>query len=191
MEPVSDSTGRAVRQLTTAIWAATIALVAVLIFWIVSWVFPPPYVSQFTERTLTFEGEPSESYLPTLAEFEKDRSAMPSHETPFHEMPIEQKIEHASLIAVAEFEEAEDGRMRAIIKEILKKAPGTVSYYDVGDEHPMSSFYPSSGRSRGDGLVLFFAGSPATMRLSMTYTGDRISSLGDMPLALLREKCQE
>ncbi len=59
-------------------------------------------------------------------------------ETPFHEMPLEQQIEHSSMIALAEYEEGEDGRMRAMIREILKKAPNTASYFDVGDEHPMS-----------------------------------------------------
>jgi hypothetical protein len=69
--------------------------------------------------------------------------------------------------------------------------PGTTFYYEIGDEFPGSSFYPEGRTNYGDGLVIFFTGSPAMMRLSMTYSGDRIRSLGDLPLKLLREKCKE
>jgi hypothetical protein len=40
-------------------------------------------------------------------------------------------------------------------------------------------------------MVMFFTGSPATMRMSMTYFGDRVHSLGDLPIELLRQKCEE
>ena len=43
----------------------------------------------------------------------------------------------------------------------------------------------------GDGAVVFFMGSPATMKMAVTYTGDRIHGLGDIPIELLREKCKE
>ena len=42
----------------------------------------------------------------------------------------------------------------------------------------------------GDGEVVFFTGSPAMMQLAMSYSEDRIRGLGDMPLALLREKAR-
>jgi len=74
---------------------------------------------------------------------------------PFHELPIEEQIEQSSVIAVAEYEEGDDGRIRAIIVEVLKEAPDTVSYYDVGDEHPASSHYGGAARSRGDAVIFF------------------------------------
>ena len=110
---------------------------------------------------------------------------------PFHELPVEQQIATASVIALARYEPAPDGRLKAVIKEILKKTPGTEFYYAVGDEYTSGSYYPVEGRNRGDGMVIFFKGSPAMMRMSMTYTGDRIHSLGDIPLQLFREKCDE
>ena len=53
----------------------------------------------------------------------------------FHELPLEEQIKHASVIALAQYEPSPDGRQRAIIKEILKQTPGTTFYYKVGDEY--------------------------------------------------------
>lgn len=108
---------------------------------------------------------------------------------PFYELPIEEQIEEASVIAVARFEPAEDGRRKAVMTELLKRKEGTTFHYDVGDEYSPASYYPKEGMSYGDGIVIFFEGSPAMMRRSMTYSGDRIGGLGDMPLKLFRDKC--
>lgn len=112
-----------------------------------------------------------------------------SEETPFHELPIDEQIKVASVIALAKYEPAEDGRMKAVLKELLKEDERTVIHYEIGDEYPQSSYYPSEGTNHGDGLVIFFAGSPAMMRMAMSYSGDRIRGLGDMPLELFRSKC--
>jgi len=133
MKSNSASTARSIKQLTISIWAAAVALFAILVFWIISWVFPPPYIAQFTATSTSLQESPSEPPIAPPARF-----ADSEMETPFHEMPLEQQIEHSSMIALAEYEEGEDGRMRAMIREILKKAPNTASYFDVGDEHPMS-----------------------------------------------------
>jgi hypothetical protein len=109
---------------------------------------------------------------------------------PFHELSIEEQIEKSSVIALARFEPAPDGKIKAVFKEFLKKAPKVTFHYEVGDEYPSASFYPKQGMDRGDGLVAFFVGSPAEMRLSMNYSGDRISGLGDIPLELFRKKCE-
>lgn len=109
---------------------------------------------------------------------------------PFHELTIEEQIEAASVIAVARFEPAEDGRRKAVLTELLKKNEGTVFHYDIGDEYSHASHYPKeAGPGYGDGVVIFFEGSPASMRSSMSYSGDRIGALGDMPIKLLRDKC--
>ena len=109
---------------------------------------------------------------------------------PFHELGIDEQISKSSVIALARFERAPDGRMKAIIREFLKKDPGVTVYYSVGDEYKLSSYYPGERKSYGDGVVIFFTGSPATMRMSMTYSGDRIGGLGDIPLELFRNKCK-
>lgn len=108
---------------------------------------------------------------------------------PFHEMDIEDEIQESSVIVRAEYEPTNDGKMKAIIKEFLKKDPTVKFYYEIGNEHPMSSYYPRENTSYGDGLIIFFAGSPAVMKMSMSYDGGRIGGLGDLPLELLRQKC--
>jgi hypothetical protein len=110
---------------------------------------------------------------------------------PFHELKLEEQIKKASVIALAKYEPAPDGKMKATIKEFLKKEPGVTLYYNVGDEYASSSYYPKDRTSYGDGLVIFFVGSPAEMRMSMSYEGDRIRGLGDLPLELLKKKCKE
>lgn len=110
---------------------------------------------------------------------------------PFHELGIDEQIKQSSVIALARYERASDGQMKAIIKEFLKKDPTVQIYYNVGDEYKSSSYYPREKTSYGDGVVIFFTGSPATMRMSMTYSGNRIGGLGDIPLELFRNKCKD
>lgn len=109
----------------------------------------------------------------------------------FFDLPVEQRIAKSSAIALLRFEAEADGRQKAVIKEFLKKDPGVELYYDVGDEYSSMSFYPEADTSRGDGAVVFFAGSPATMRAAVTYEGNRIGGLGDISLELFKEKCEE
>ncbi|HEY0665879.1 MAG TPA: hypothetical protein VGD24_07430 [Gallionella sp.] len=110
---------------------------------------------------------------------------------PFHELPVEEQIKKASAIALARYEKSPDGKMKAVIKEFLKKDPGVVVYYNTGDEYTSSSYYPNINRSYGDGVIIFFTGSPARMSMSVTYTGDRINGLADIPVELFKQKCQE
>lgn len=111
--------------------------------------------------------------------------------TPFHELGLDEKIKRSSVIALARYEPSPDGKMKAIITEFLKKDPNVTIHYSIGDEYPASSYYPKASTSYGDGVIIFFTGSPATMRMSMTYSGDRIHSLGDLPIELFRKKCEE
>jgi hypothetical protein len=116
-------------------------------------------------------------------------NAGPAHEEPFHELGAEEQIKEATVIALARYERADDGRMKAIIREFLKKQPNTTIYYNVGDEYAPSSYFPKEGMNYGDGVVIFFTGSPASM--SMSFSGDRIHGLGDIPLQLFKQKCEE
>jgi len=111
--------------------------------------------------------------------------------TPFHELEPEELVKQSSVIALAKYKQAPDGKYIAIITEFLKKEPGTKIYYEVGDEYKHSSYYPEKQKHYGNSLVLFFVGSPAQMRLSMSYTGERIGGLSDLPVKLLRQQCKK
>lgn len=123
----------------------------------------------------------------------KRQSAEAAHMStiPFHELGLEDQIRNSSAIALARYERAADGRMKAVIREFLKKDSNATIYYKIGDEYPSAGYYPKDDTSYGDGVVIFFTGSPATMKMSMTYSGDRIRGLGDLPVELLRRKCKD
>ena len=135
------------------------------------------HLSYFDAKTQSSHSQGSAIFRPT--------------EPQFHELKLEEQIKKASVIAIAKYEPSPDGKMRAIIKEFLKKDPGVTLYYKLGDEYASASYYPKDKTTYGDGLIIFFVGSPATMRMSMSYQGDRIHSLGDIPLELFKSKCKE
>lgn len=110
---------------------------------------------------------------------------------PFHELSVDEQINKSTAIALAKFEPSPDGQMKAIIKEFLKKESGVEIYYNIGDEHPSSSYFPNDRTRHGDGMIIFFTGSPAVMRMSMTFSGNRIRSLGDIPIELFKKKCEK
>lgn len=143
----------------------------------------------------TYTSEPTEYTRPSSIEIPDElKNTNPDNlnellGTSFRELTLEERIENSSVVALAEFVPEADGRMRAVISEILKQEEGTVFYYEVGDEYTEASYYKQDKVDKGEGLVIFFVGSPAKKKMSMTYRGNRITGLGDLPIALLREKC--
>lgn len=157
----------------------------VLVWYIAAYLIYPMFVGPQIQKTISeIESKvpPSVSSRPEVLEKSGKQ---------FHELSLEEQIKQASVIAIAKYEKSPDGKMKAIIKEFLKKEPGTTIYYSIGDEYPGSSYYPKENTMYGDGVVVFFTGSPATMKMSMTYSGDRIRSLGDIPMELFRKKCKD
>lgn len=147
--------------------------------------FAESQIEQLTNKHLSDLGAKTQSTNP------KSLGTLRVPESHFYELKLEDQIKKASVIALAKYEPSPDGKMKAIIKEFLKKEPGTTIYYKVGDEYAASSYYPKDKTTYGDGVIIFFVGSPATMRMSMTYQGDRIHGLGDLPLELLKSKCKD
>lgn len=168
------------------VFGAGFAISFVMLWYVAAyWVTPALTTSRIDQISRELSEQP-----PALRSHERYASVDPE-EKPFHELGIEDQIKASSAIALARYEKAPDGKMRAIIKEFLKKDPAATIHYEVGDEYAQSSYYPKQNTSYGDGTVIFFVGSPATMRMSMTFSGDRIGGLGDLPLILLRKKCEE
>jgi hypothetical protein len=163
--------------------------VAFLIFSYTADFFIAP--SLLDQKLQRIAGFPRETSNVPLAHIDGSGKTEKTNEKPFHELAPEEQIKQANFIALAKYEKSPNGKMRAIIKEFLKKDANTPIYYKIGDEYPGSSFYPEKNTSYGDGVVIFFTGSPATMKMSMTYSGNRISSLGDMPMELFLKKCKE
>lgn len=167
--------------------------IAFIAFWYVAAYFIfPMFAESYTERFISEEHPEGITYSQSKQPPSVDTSNIPDAPVKqFHELDLEEQIKLSSVIALAEFIPSEDGKMKAIITEFIKKQPDAVIYYNVGDEHTESSFYPRENTRHGDGLVIFFTGSPAKMKMSMTYSGERIMGLGDMPMKLLRQKCED
>jgi len=112
-------------------------------------------------------------------------------EAPFHELTLDQKINKASFIAIAEYQKNSNGKITPIIKDFLKEDPKSEIYYKRGDEFKTYGGQSDSIDYLNQKMLIFFVGSPASMRYSTTYTGDRIHSLGGIPEKLLRDKCKK
>lgn len=171
-------------RLTKAVWVLA-ALVAVnLAVTLLLVVYPMFMAGGFVMRApaVAFSGGPSTFSPARDFDVTYDRDELNG----FHDWPIEKRIEMASVIAIARHV-TEGSRVKAIISEILKQKPGARFYYKVGDEYAPGGHFLKEGTHYGDGQLIFFTGSPASMRYSVTFTGDRIGGMGDMPLEMLRE----
>jgi co-chaperonin GroES (HSP10) len=110
-------------------------------------------------------------------------------EKQFYELSSDEQIQTATVIVLAKYEPEQDGKVKAVISQFLKKDDNVTFHYKIGDEFVSASYYPRENTSYGDGLVVFFAGNPPSQKMSMSYEGHRIRSLGDMPMELFKNKC--
>jgi hypothetical protein len=170
------------------VFGAGFAIAFMAIWFLSTWLVAP--------RIIASQIHEAETHIPaslaanTHSQISLD-SGWTTPEKPFHELGVDEQIRQASVIALARYERAPDGEMKAIIREFLKKDPNVDVYYNVGDEFQSASRYPRDDTKFGDGVVIFFTGSPAQMMMSMSYYGDRITGLGDIPIALFRDKCKK
>jgi hypothetical protein len=104
----------------------------------------------------------------------------------FENWPIEKQIASASAIVLTKYNISGD-ELTSTVSEILKVKPGTALYYKVGDEYAPGSRTTENNVSYGDGEVIFFTGSPAQMRLSTSYSGGRCRGIGDMSIETLKK----
>src|SRR5664280_1329987 len=107
-------------------------------------------------------------------------------EIPLQHLPTEKMIARSSVILLVTYM-PEGKRFKAVVAEFLKRDPETTVYYAVGDEFRELSYTPKDNENCGEGQVVFLVGSPAEMRLSYSFSGDRIGGLGGMSIAALRD----
>jgi hypothetical protein len=169
-----ESLAKAIRNLTVAVWCVCILVTTWLALTL--WTLLAP--SAFVRGPIPDTGRVSE-YQSTAKSSIRDDSD-------FHGLPPEEKIRRSSVVLIVEHREEKE-RIKAIVKEILKKTPNTHLYYNIGDEYTELSHIRSGDEIYGDGQVVFLVGNPAEMRSSYSFTGGRIGGLGQMPLAKLRE----
>jgi len=158
-----EGIARGVKRLSVAVWC----LVAINVFQVAAWV-------SFVAPT---------SYMKHLA----SSPAVPKEMfESWERLSFEDKVKRSSVVLVTE-NKREDGKIRAIVKEELKRAPNTTFQYAVGDEYlPLSILQPKEGTQYGDGSLVLLQGSPAAHRESYSIFKGSIGALGEMPLSQVR-----
>jgi hypothetical protein len=177
LEVSEEATAKAIRGLTTAVWALTVVAAAAIAF-----PFIWSYVADWQSTEVLFEK--SEDF--SRPEVKSSRTRYVDEYEDFYDWPIEKQVAKASAILLTSH--VDDGeRIVSTVSEVLLLRPGTTLHYKVGDEYRRGTRYKRSGVSYGDGEIVFMTGSPASMRYSTSYADGRCIGLGDMPIEKLRE----
>lgn len=169
MDDPDQAIVHAVRRLTIAVWALVIVVALFVLMYVVAYV-PWLWVSWNTF------GGPHALSSHSSSRFER-----------FSDLSFDKQIEAASVIAIARYQK-EGEKLKCVISEILKRSPDTDFDFKVGDEYPRCTRYPKANESFGDGVLMFFVDSPAEFRYSTSFSGDRLSGFGEMPIEVLRAK---
>ena len=167
---------RALRRLTTAVWALTIVVAAFVGLYLA---LP---IASLTWSSSKQHGEEPAASAPVIESL--------ARQPDFPAMPLEKQIDAATVIAIAKYEKVGE-RNKCVLTEILKQSPGTKFYFKVGDELHHCSHDIKPNETRGDGQVIFFVGNPADFRLSTSFYADRLGGLGNMPVDLFRKQVAE
>ncbi|WP_444892948.1 hypothetical protein ACJJIE_21660 [Microbulbifer sp. TRSA001] len=109
----------------------------------------------------------------------------------FHELSVDEMIEKATVILTVRYEPGEDGNYKSVVEDILKQEDGVDLYYGVGEVYEENTHDKMSDDFTPKKAVVFMQGNPASMRYSITYSGERIRGLGGISLDLLKEKCSK
>lgn len=181
---------KSINRLTIAAWAIALMLLAHLLMYAVPFLFPSLYAKEVRQIQMSLnEALKSHQADAAAIPLSSGRTVKPQKPLNFHELSLDEQIKQASVIAVTRYENTEDGKVRQVISELLKRDLTAGFNYEVGDEY--IDPYANQMTSYGDGMVMFFKGSPAHAAYSTSFTNDHIYGLEDIPLALLREKCKQ
>ncbi len=150
---------KSVRSLTIAVWVLVLITVLQASAWLVP-LLAPEFVAG---KVLSLPQETLESW---------------------EGLTLEEKIKRSSIIVITE-NNADGGKIRAIVKEVRKLKPDVVFHYEIGDEYGPMSVTPKADTTYGDGAVVFLSGSPATMQESYAVYGGSITGLDEMPVSKL------
>lgn len=163
-----DRIAKGIRGLSIAVWCLVAINGLQMAAWIVPFVAPGFYAKQVASMTMSSD--------PPMQKFES-----------WEGLTLEQKVKRASLILITENKQ-ENGKIRSIIKEELKRTPKTEFHYSVGDEYsPASILQPKADTRYGDGALVLFQGSPAMNHGSYAIYDGRIPGLGEIPVSKVRE----
>lgn len=154
-----------IKWLTIAVWCLVVLNIIQVSAWMIPYLAP-----NFFQRHLTAAGKSPKNVLEN-----------------WQGLSLKDKVKRATVVLVTENQQKQ-GRIRAIVKEILKKAPNTSFYYNVGDEYgPASILQPKADTRYGDGSLVLLSGSSAIYQESYPIYGGSIPGLNEMPLSKVKK----
>lgn len=156
-----------------------VTIYTVWMVWAVPAVFNYSAVNTESVVSQTNDSDGLPQYTDDLSSYIKD----------FDKLTVDDKIKNSTAILLTEYMIDDEGNYINSVVEILKQESGVELYYQIGDKYETYGNYEIDDEYRPKGYIVFMGGNPATMRFSVSYSGDRISGLSDIPLALLRNKC--
>jgi hypothetical protein len=157
---------KSIRGLSMAVWCLVGIMAVQTAAWLVPFVAPNLYMKYLTPTTPDMPRQSFESW---------------------DGLTFDEKVNRASVILLTE-NRPEGGKIRAIIREELKRKSGTTLHYSVGDEYlPASILEPKENTRYGDGSLILLQGSPAVSSGSYSIYNGSIPGLGEMPLSKVRE----
>ena len=171
-----DLLAKSIRGLTIAVCCLCLVIAAQVLLTIWSQIQVRAWRSSLTPSTN--QSSPVRSRAPQFESTEEFNG--------FSALPLDQKIQRASVVVVTRFKREGDS-LKAIITDIPKRRPATTFYYSIGQEFTEASTYQQANAGYGDGVVVFLIGNPASVVESYSYSEDRIGGLGGMPLQRFRE----
>lgn len=110
----------------------------------------------------------------------------------WHDLPLEEKIEKSTAIAILRFKKEEQGLNRAYVDQVFKRQSNVSLKVEVGDRVERSDFYSQGGMARDrNGVVVFYIRKPGVEIAQSYLYGDRMVGEGDIPLEIFLNKYEE
>lgn len=166
--PQLDAIAKRIRSLTVAVWVLAVLYGLQVVAWLAPVLAPHIYLSSVAPSS----GTPRELF------------------ESWEGLSVGEKVKRASIVLITEYKE-EDGKLRAIIKEELKREPGTASHYAVGDEYLPLTIVAEKNTRYGEGSLVLLQGSPATHRESYSIYNGSVPGLDEMPISKVRQVVEQ
>ena len=116
-----------------------------------------------------------------IEDIDAGKSVAPRH---FYQLSLDEKIKRSSIVLRTEYVDGTE-----TLVELLKRDEDTEFFYEIGDEFDPFEGYRDTTVDYGEGNIVFLAGSPADLKMSMSYSENRIPEQDGTTLDVLRAKC--
>jgi hypothetical protein len=126
-------------------------------------------------------------FVPTNDQRRVDATSLP-HNLNYSGLNTEEKIKVSSAIALGTYRRTNGGGNKIIIQEYLKKDPAGQLTYAVGEEVSDAISQRAASDDFGDGVVIFFVGSPTQTKMTATYVNGVIAALDNISIDDFRQR---